>query len=44
MVFFKQDVRIPLVGLGLILERYCYQCNIPEEANVLPHLHYILTG
>jgi hypothetical protein len=44
MSHMLQDVRLPMAGLGIIIERYCEDFDIPQDAYVLPHLHYILSG
>jgi len=33
-----------MAALGLIVEKYCDDFDIPYDANVLPHLRYIITG
>jgi transcriptional regulator of met regulon len=43
LVHAVQDVRLPLAGLSVIVERYCKAHNIPDQANVLPTVHHILT-
>ena len=40
--FSTQDVRLPLAGLGMIVERYCLAHKIPDHRNVLPLIHHIL--
>ncbi len=43
LVHAVQDCRLPLAGLGLVVERYCRAFHIPDHRNVLPLIHHILT-
>lgn len=43
LVHAVQDCRLPLAGLGIILEKYCKAFKIPDTRNVLPVIHHILT-
>jgi hypothetical protein len=43
LVHAVQDCRLPLAGLGLIVERYCRAFHIPDHRNILPLIHHILT-
>ena len=33
-----------MAALGIIVEQYCDDFEIPDDANVIPHLHYIISG
>lgn len=43
LVHCVQDVRLPLVGIAIIAERYCQAHRMAENTNVLPIIHHILT-
>lgn len=43
LVHAVQDCRLPLAGIGIIMERYCHAFRIHDQHNILPMIHHILT-
>lgn len=43
LVHCVQDVRLPLAGIAIIADRYCQGHGMPDDTNMLPIIHLILT-
>lgn len=42
LVHCVQDVRLPLAGIAIIVDRYCQAHRMLDSTNVLPIIHHIL--